>query len=147
MATFRRAVPVLQVTDVERSVRWYADVLGFKPSPFPETPPYSFAMLMRDDAEIMLQCAPAAQRADVNETIHTDYGWAIYLRVTGEQILDLAAAIGQTTPLLRGPERMFYGLVEFEVSDPDGYRVCLSGDAPAGANVRSRVERADAAPS
>ena len=146
MATFRRAVPVLQVTDVERSVRWYADVLGFKSDPFPKTPPYSFAMLTRDDAEIMLQCAPAAQCADANETINTDYGWAIYLRVTGEQILDLAAAVGQTTPLLRGPERMFYGLVEFEVSDPDGYRVCLSGNAPGGANVRSRVEREDPAP-
>jgi hypothetical protein len=121
-------------------------VLGFKPNPFPETPPYSFAMLTRDDAEIMLQHAPAAQCADVNETINTDYGWAIYLRVTGEEILDLAAAIGQTASLLRGPERMFYGRVEFEVSDPDGYRVCLSGDAPAGANVRSRVEREDAAP-
>jgi catechol 2,3-dioxygenase-like lactoylglutathione lyase family enzyme len=140
MATFQRAVPVLQVTDVERSLRWYADVLEFRPNAFPDKPPYSFAMLRRDDAEIMLQRAPAAQRADAKVTLRTDYGWAVYLRVTGTQILDLAGAIGQKMKLLRGPERMFYGLVEFEILDPDGYRVCLSGDAPAGANVAARRE-------
>jgi len=32
---------------------------------------------------------------------------------------------------------MFYGLVEFEVLDPDGYRVCVSGNVAAGTQVRS----------
>jgi len=57
MASYQRAVPVLQVANVETSLRWYADVLGFAANPFPKSPPYSFAMLRRDDAEIMLQCA------------------------------------------------------------------------------------------
>jgi hypothetical protein len=33
-----------------------------------------------------------------------------------------------------------YGLVEFELCDPDGYRVCVSGDVPAGATVKTREE-------
>jgi hypothetical protein len=30
---------------------------------------------------------------------------------------------------------MFYGLVEAELCDPDGYRICLGGEPPAGASV------------
>jgi hypothetical protein len=30
--------------------------------------------------------------------------------------------------------------VEFELCDPDGYRVCVSGDAPAGTIVKGREE-------
>lgn len=136
MATFQRAVPVLQVADVARSVRWYGDVLGFAAETFPPAPPYSFAILTRDGAEIMLQCGdpPRPGAAD------PEFLWSAYLRTLGTAILDLAAAVGAKTPILRGPERMFYGLVEFEVCDPDGYRVCVSGDAPAGSSVKVRVE-------
>jgi hypothetical protein len=40
---------------------------------------------------------------------------------------------------------MFYGLVEFEVVDPDGYHVCVSGPLPASANVPRAREQEDAA--
>ena len=52
----------------------------------------------------------------------------------------------RTTTLVRGPERMFYGLVEFEVIDPDGYRICVGGSVPAGADVPAAREREEAAP-
>src|SRR5215467_7214397 len=57
MSAYQRAVPVLQVVNVETSLRWYVDVLGLMADTFPKTAPYSFAMLRRDSAEIMLQCA------------------------------------------------------------------------------------------
>lgn len=41
---------------------------------------------------------------------------------------------------------MFYGLVEFEIGDPDGYRVWVSGLLPASANVPQASEREGAAP-
>jgi catechol 2,3-dioxygenase-like lactoylglutathione lyase family enzyme len=140
MVSFQRVVPVLAVTDVERSIGRYAKVLGFKPDPFPATPPYSFAILRRDDAEIMLRLAPSARRPSTKKTIETEVDWAVYLR-TGGDLLEFAEPVGQATPVLRGPERMFYGLVEFEVADPDGYRVCLSGEVPANGNVPSAMER------
>jgi hypothetical protein len=37
---------------------------------------------------------------------------------------------------------MFYGLVEIELLDPDGHRVCVGGVAPAGASVEPRRESA-----
>lgn len=115
-----RAVPVLQVADVARSLAWYRDVLGFQADPFPDATPYSFAILTRDRAELMLQCGE-----DLGPR-PTGPGWAVYLRCDGGKLLDLAATVAQRSPLLRGPERMFYGQVEFEVADPDGHRLCLA---------------------
>jgi catechol 2,3-dioxygenase-like lactoylglutathione lyase family enzyme len=145
MSEYQRAVPVLQVADVETSLRWYVDVLGFKPDTFPSSPPYSFAILRRDGAEIMLQCADEPRVARSSERrFDPDFLWSVYLRVAGTAVLDVAAAVEKKAQLLRGPERMSYGLVEFEVCDPDGYRVCVGGEASLGAHVKVHQERDNA---
>jgi len=137
MVSYQRAVPVLQVANVGTSLRWYADVLGFAADPFPKSPPYSFAILRRDGAEIMLQCADETGPAgSPQRAADPEFRWSLYLRVAGTAILDVAAEAGKSAQLRRGPERMVYGLVEFELCDPDGYRVCVSGDAPAGITVK-----------
>ena len=145
MSEYQRAVPVLQVANVETSLRWYVDVFGFKPDTFPNSPPYSFAILRRDGAEIMLQYADEAGAGDPSERkSDLEFLWSVYLRVAGTAVLDVAAAVQKKAQLLRGPERMSYGLVEFEVCDPDGYRVCVGGEASPGANVKVHEERDNA---
>ena len=141
MSSYQRAVPVLQVANVEASVRWYVDVLGFTADTFPKSPPYSFAILRRDGAEIMLQCAEESPQARVPDP---EFRWSVYLRIGGTAILDVAAGVEEKAALLRGPERMFYGLVEFELCDQDGYRVCVGGEAPPGAKVKVREEHENA---
>jgi len=145
MSSYQRAVPVLQVANVETSLRWYVDVLGFTPDTFPKSPPYSFAILRRDGAELMLQCSDdaRAERSFVRKS-DPEFLWSVYLRVAGPTVLDVAAAVEKKAQLLRGPERMFYGLVEFEICDPDGYRICVGGEAPPGANVKLHEERGNA---
>jgi len=145
MTSYQRAVPVLQVLNVENSVRWYVDVLGFTPDTFPDSPPYSFAILRRDDAEIMLQCTHGPRKGSAGDReSDPEFLWSVYLRIGGTAILDVAAIVETKAKLLRGPERMFYGLVEFELSDPDGHRVCVGGEAPAGANVKVHEEQENA---
>jgi hypothetical protein len=120
MASYQRAVPVLQVASVEKSARWYEDVLGFAANPFPKSPPYSFAILRRDGAEIMLQCADETDGAGSPQRLaDPECRWSIYLRISGTAILDVAAAVGKKAKLLRGPER---------------------GEAPAGTTVKAREE-------
>ncbi|HEU5179864.1 MAG TPA: VOC family protein [Candidatus Polarisedimenticolia bacterium] len=136
MSAYQSAVPVLQVANVEASVRWYIDVLGFVPQTFPQNPPFSFAMLRRDGAEIMLQCGERGKDGGPDP----EFLWSVYLRIGDAAVLEVAAAAGTKTQLLRGPERMFYGLVEFEICDPDGYRICVGGEAPPGANVKMHQE-------
>jgi catechol 2,3-dioxygenase-like lactoylglutathione lyase family enzyme len=136
---FERACPVLQVTDVERSVRWYEDVLGFVGDPLPTAPPHAFAMLRSDGAEVMLQQARARGTRPPGAP-DPELLWSVYLRVSSAAILPVAAAVAKKTPLLRGPELMSYDMVEFEVGDPDGHRVCVGGEPPPGADVKKRAE-------
>lgn len=129
--TFAATVPVLQVSDVATSMRWYEDVLGFDGSAFPKEEPYTFALLCRDGSELMLQSSKEAP---------IGHGWAVYIRVTGSQLLDLAAHVRARVPLSREPERMPYRDVEFSVADPDGYEIVLSEQLPDDAAVRSVQE-------
>jgi catechol 2,3-dioxygenase-like lactoylglutathione lyase family enzyme len=133
------AVPVLKVLDVGRSIAWYSSVFGFTAEPFPDSPPYSFAILCRDAAQIMLQGIEVApgQRPPSRE-LRSE--WDVYLRVHGGNLLALAEATKERTQLLRGPERAFYGQVEFEVADPDGHRICVGEPLPLGANVPTRQD-------
>ena len=142
MSSYQRAAPVLQVVNVEKSLRWYVNVLGFTPNTFPDKRPYSFAILRRDEAEIMLQRSDSAHKGrPAGRPRDPEFLWSIYLRIAGEAILDMAAAVEKKAQLLRGPEKMSYSLVEFELCDPDGYRICVGGDAPPGASVKVREER------
>lgn len=135
MATLENPVPVLQVADVERSINWYSSVLGFQADAFPDTPPHNFAILRRDNEEIMLQR---------NERVFgsaSESGWSIYLRMSGGRLLEFAAAIGKLAKVVRASERMPYGQVEFEIMEPDGHVVCLAELLPEGAKVPHVRER------
>ena len=137
--TIGYAVPVLKVSDVERSIEWYESLFGFKADPFPSSPPYVFAILCRDGAQIMLQGVDGkGGDHELNHGVHDE--WDVYLRLHGGNLLALAAAAKKRTELLRGPERAFYGHVEFEVADPDGHRVCVGEVLPADADVPTRKE-------
>ena len=86
-------------------------------------PPFSFAILRRDRMEIMLQRA-SPRPSDSCDPMRPRRGWAAYLRLEGGRLLALSEEVRRQTELLRGPERMPYGQVELEVSDPDGHRLC-----------------------
>ena len=126
--TFAAMVPVLQVSDVSTSMQWYKDILGFDGSAFPKEEPHTFALLRRDGSEIMLQ---SSREAPVS------HGWAVYIRVTDNQLLDLAAHVRARVPLSREPQRMPYCDVEFTVADPNGHEIVLSEQLPDDAAVPS----------
>lgn len=114
------AMPVLAVASVERAIGWYASAFGFDATPFPDQPPYRFALLSRGGAELMLREAPDGQ------DVAAPAGWSVCVRLSGGHIRELHAdlsARGDTTTPLR---RMAYGDVEFEVRDTDGYTLLVS---------------------
>ncbi|MEM1080835.1 MAG: VOC family protein [Pseudomonadota bacterium] len=125
---FASATPVLQVRDVADSVAWYRRVLGFETAPFPDHPPYRFAILTRDGVELMLQASSGSANKPHD-------GWSVYIRLQGDQLLDLADHVRGQIPLIREPERMPYGDVEFAVSDPDGHVLVLSEPLPDHGSV------------
>ena len=62
----RSSAVVFQVSDVEATMRWYENHLGFKnEGAFPATgPPFVFGILSRDNVEIMLQQVPDPEALD-----------------------------------------------------------------------------------
>jgi uncharacterized glyoxalase superfamily protein PhnB len=119
--TIQQAVPVLRVADVARSLGWYAAVLGFGGDPFPALPPHAFAILRHGEVELMLR-----RDLGVTPAKRKPYDWDVYLRVEDGRFRELFAELNARGIVTRRLERMFYGLSEFEITDPDGHVICLS---------------------
>ena len=117
----KQIVPVLRVADVARSMEWYQTTLGFEADPFPATPPHQFAILRQDSAELMLRRGSSTARSQPRA-----YDWDVYLRIDNPRMREVFAAFQARGIVTRRLERMFYGLAEFEITDPDGYVLCLS---------------------
>ncbi|MBL0939073.1 MAG: VOC family protein [Gemmatimonadaceae bacterium] len=115
------AVAVLRVTDVSRSMEWYATLLGFDIDPFPAAPPYEFCILRRSGVELMLR-----RVSTLSPRITRAHDWDVYIRLTDETLPEVLEFAKRLTTVVRGPHLMPYGQVEFEVEDPDGYRICIA---------------------
>ena len=102
-------------------MNWYRETLGFTSDPFPAKPPHQFAILRHGPVELMLRCGAPPARATPRL-----YDWDVYLRLEGSRFRELFSQCQTRTIVARRLERMFYGLSEFEITDPDGYVICLS---------------------
>jgi catechol 2,3-dioxygenase-like lactoylglutathione lyase family enzyme len=116
-----KAVPLLRVTDVARSIEWYRGTLGFVGDPFPASPPHEFAILRHGQVELMLRRGSPPVRPQSRR-----YDWDVYLRREGDRFREVFAAFSALGIVVRRLEQMPYGLAEFDIEDPDGYVLCLS---------------------
>ncbi len=121
MIRFAAIVPVLRVSDVERCMTWYSEILGFSVDPSPEIAPYEFCVLRRDNTELMLRLT----RTPIART-PASHDWDVYVRLDGGELIALLDHARRRTPLVRGPELMPSGHVEFELEDPEGHRICVA---------------------
>jgi hypothetical protein len=102
-------------------MRWYHDTLAFVGDPFPAKPPHEFAVLRQGRVELMLRRGIPPVRSTPRQ-----YDWDVYLRREGDRFRDVFAAFSARGIVTRRLEQMPYGLAEFEITDPDGYVICLS---------------------
>jgi len=119
------AVPTFLVADVGSTARWYGEHLGFRTAgAFPDTEPYAYASLQRDDAEIMLLGLAGYQKPDLMGR-RPEGLWDAYVRMRG---------VGALYQSVRGEafvqlplKKQSYGDWEFEVRDPNGYVLVFGG--------------------
>jgi catechol 2,3-dioxygenase-like lactoylglutathione lyase family enzyme len=130
-STWARLVPELLVADINKSLRFWRDVCGFKV--LFDRPEVGFAYLDLDGAQIMLD--EIGQTRDwVTGRLEPPLGRGINLQVSVPAIEPILAALARADwPLFMEPEQKWYrtGEVEtsvhqFLVQDPDGYLVRFS---------------------
>ena len=122
------AVPLLQVYDMQTSLRFYRDVIGF--DVVDQTDHDWWAMLKLGDATLMLNTAyedgerPAA--ADPQRVRgHND----VSLYFECRDLASLHAHLRAAGLDVRAPAKTSYGLMQMNVKDPDGYELCFT-EAP-----------------
>lgn len=124
MPKLSSSAPCFPVADVGATLRWYETQLGFKSYPFPQTEPYAFASLRRDDVEIMLQRLEGHQKPDLYQLRPGLGVWDAYIRMEG--VKDFYESVRSQVEVIRPLTKQGYGDWEFEVRDPNGYVLVFS---------------------
>jgi catechol 2,3-dioxygenase-like lactoylglutathione lyase family enzyme len=115
--------PCLVVSNMERSIAFYCDKLGFaEPNVWGEPP--SFAMAQRDGFDIMLKLADGAQAVRPNGPGGI---WDLYIRVKDARD-ELEALKASGVAIDQDLSETEYDMLEFEIVDPDGYRIAIGSD-------------------
>jgi catechol 2,3-dioxygenase-like lactoylglutathione lyase family enzyme len=118
-STVTGTTPCFIVSDLQRSLDFYQK-LGFRePALWGE--PACFAMLNRDLFDLMLSLAEPDVGLRPNGP---DKVWDLYVRVEDVRE-EMAALVEAGVEVVRGPEATAYDMLEIEVLDPDGHRVCF----------------------
>lgn len=112
---FESLVPMLQTRDLEKTRRWYEQVLGFECVDQSE----GWCRLARGGAAIMFM------NNDHLEEPHATATQYFYV----DDASSVWAKVKEHCKAEWGPERMPYGMNEFAVRDPNGY--LLSFGSPA----------------
>jgi catechol 2,3-dioxygenase-like lactoylglutathione lyase family enzyme len=119
------AVPLLQVFDMQTSLKFYCDVLGFQI--VDKTDHDWWAMIRLGDATLMLNTAyeagerppsahPERVRGHGDVSLYFEFldldGLHAHLRSQGYEV--------------NPPVKTSYGLMQMSVRDPDGYELCFT---------------------
>jgi len=123
MSHLESTTPCFAVADIATTMRWYEEQLGFTPDPFPANEPYVFAILRRDDIDIMLQRIENYQKPDIYK-LRSAGVWDAYIRMRG--VKDFYNDIKEKVEILQPLRKQPYGQWEFEVKDPNGYVLVFS---------------------
>ncbi len=113
--------PVLLVADLDRSLAFYGDLLGFDCERHGDPP--NFAVVKRDDAILLLALAGDDERLVPHWHI-VEKMWNAYVRV--EDVDELYAEVrGRGCPIDYSLYDAPHGFREFGVTDPDGHDVAF----------------------
>jgi lactoylglutathione lyase len=117
----KKLTPNLVVSNVERSVAFYRDMLGFTlTATVPDASPFVFAIVQSGGVELFLN-APEPAIAEYPAFKDRPIGGTLTLYVEVHGIRSLYETLRSSVPMVTGLEKKFYGVTEFVIQDPDGY--------------------------
>lgn len=122
-----QVAPILGVRDVRQAAEYYRDVLGFTLDPvdgvFQPSPAEAggvYAIVTRPGASIHFQI----RRGETPERVRQPHERDVYIYV--DHLDDLYTdLLGRGAVITHGPRLTPYGIREFEVEDPNGFRLAF----------------------
>jgi len=122
----KKLTPNLIVSNVERSVAFYRDVLGFSvTATVPEAAPYVFASLQSGAVEIFLN-APEPAIAEYPAFGGRPIGGTLTLFIDVAGIAQVYESLKTRVKVVMPIEKKWYGVTEFAFEDPDGYLITFA---------------------
>jgi catechol 2,3-dioxygenase-like lactoylglutathione lyase family enzyme len=119
----KKLTPNLIVSNVERSLAFYRDVLGFSVAfTVPEASPLVFAAMQSGPVEIFLN-APEAATAEYPAFKDRPLGGTLTLFIEVAGIHKVHDALNGRVNIVMPLETKWYGMTEFAFEDPDGYLI------------------------
>jgi catechol 2,3-dioxygenase-like lactoylglutathione lyase family enzyme len=137
---FTDTIPNLIVSDMDRSVAFYKEVLGFTTvvATVSDAPPFVFVWLQRDGVSVFLN-AQAGVQEDLPTVASRPLGGTNTIFITLEAetpeagIDALFSTVEPMAEVLMPLKTQFYGMREFAVEDPDGYVIICAQQVAAPA--------------
>jgi lactoylglutathione lyase len=130
MPSFKKLTPNLLVANVERSLAFYVDTLGFaRGMTVPEQSPFVFASVTGGALEIFFNDAATAVKeypAFAGKPIGAT--GTMFIEMEGIDAFhdSVKARVKITMPI----HTQFYGMREFAIEDPDGYVITFAERVP-----------------
>jgi uncharacterized glyoxalase superfamily protein PhnB len=119
--------PNLVTNDMNQSLAFYRDVLGFSVSQtVPDASPFVFAWLERDGVRVFLNDADTVRKdlPDAGSLTVGQSGVTMFIALEG--IADLWADLKDRVPVVMPLKDQWYGMTEFTIMDPDGYVITFA---------------------
>jgi lactoylglutathione lyase len=122
----KKLTPNLVVSNVERSVAFYRDILGFTVEvTVPDRAPYVFASVQSGAVEIFLN-APEAAADEYQPLKGRAIGGTLTLFIELAGIQRAYDSLQGRVKVVMPLEKKWYGTTEFAFEDPDGYIITFA---------------------
>ena len=129
---FNTLLPELYISDFDKSIHFYRDILGFRVEYTREDP--KFAFLSYGKSQLMIQELEQGEKE--KEKLDYPYGRGINFQIETKRVQTIIDNLaGNKHPLTRGIKDSWYigkgvsyGCREILVQDPDGYLLRFSED-------------------
>lgn len=127
--SFDSLSPNLIVGNVNRSVQFYTDVLGFALiASVPDTGSLNWAMVQRESVNVMFQTLASIQE-DVPSLNLKAGSAAMTLYIKVKNLDNLLSEVRSKVPIALELRTTFYGAREFAIKDPDGNVLMFAEDS------------------
>ena len=125
----KRLTPNLMVKDVNRTIEFYEEFLGFElAQAVPETGQFEWASMKCGDVEIMFQ-AESSLTQDIPALKETGIGGSLTFFIQMEGIEELYRRVKDKVAIVQEMHTTFYGTREFTMRDYNGYLLAFAESA------------------